>query len=367
MPRVGVANLPLHGGDAPRWLFKRMVPLSRGIMAAVIEERGTAELLRRLSDPFWFQALSCVIGFDWHSSGTTTVTCGALKEALHGGELGVIAAGGKGAASRRTPSEIAAISDAFSLTNQRTDSLVYASKITAKVDSAAVQDGHQLYHHTFFVTEEGKWAVIQQGMNDGTGYARRYHWLEEGLQSYIIEPHASIIGEKSDKVLDMTAVSSEECRNASVDLVRDDATRLERSARTVNPPAQGTLDDWAGVKTRTMTLPAGINWTVAKQLYDFQPRNYEELIAFKGVGPATVRALALVAELVYGAAPSWRDPVKFSFAVGGKDGVPYPVNRKAMDETIEIMEKGVGEAKVGNRDKLDAIRRLRRVIPPEIR
>lgn len=367
MQRIGIADLPLHGGSAPRWLFKRMVPLSRGIVAALIEERGSDELLRRLSDPFWFQALSCVIGFDWHSSGTTTVTCGAMKEALKDGGLGVVMAGGKGAASRKAPQEITRSSEDFGISGWKTERLVYSSRMSAKVDSAAVQDGHQLYHHAFFLNDKGNWTVIQQGMSPETGFARRYHWLHDRVQSFVVEPHFSIIGERAGEVLDMTAAASEDSRRASVDLVRDDPSGLQRRMRAVISPRQGTLDTWTGDSTVSMSLPADVNWETLRRLYDFQPRGYEELIAFKGVGPATVRALALISELIYGAEPSWRDPVKFTFAVGGKDGVPYPVDRRAMDETIEIMKKGVGEAKVGNRDKLDAIRRLRSVIPSELR
>lgn len=345
--KTGTANLPLHPGRAPPWLFQRMVGMARGIADVIVSEWSQEEFLRRISDPCWFQAFSCVLGFDWHSSGTTTVTCGALKEALDG--TGIAVAGGKGKASRKTPQEIEKICDDFSIPNA--ERLVYSSKMAAKVDSAAIQAGYQLYHHVFLLSEKGDWAVVQQGLNNGSGYARRYHWLSDNLNSFVEEPHSGIIGTKHDSVLDMTAKESEECRKTSVDLVKDKAF-----ARIANP--QKTLQDWAGTG-KTLNMPSKINWKLMGQLYDFQPKNYEELLAFRGVGPSAVRALALVSELVYGQAPSWKDPVRFSFAVGGKDGVPYPVDRKVMDESIEILRTGVEQAKLGNKEKLYALRRLK--------
>ncbi|HVO77290.1 MAG TPA: DUF763 domain-containing protein, partial [Methanomassiliicoccales archaeon] len=203
MPRTGVSDLPLHGGDAPRWLFTRMVSLAEAISEVVIDEYGTKELLRRMADPFWFQAYSCVLGFDWHSSGTTTVTCGAMKEAMRRCP-DICVAGGKGSVSRRTPAEIAAWCDEQNVSASRNSVLVRASKLSAKVDSAAVQDGHDLYHHVIMFDREGNWSVVQQGMNDRSGYARRYQWSSLDLQSFVEEPHTAILGTKCDGVLDMT-------------------------------------------------------------------------------------------------------------------------------------------------------------------
>ena len=206
MSKTGVANLPLHGGKAPRWLFKRMVSLSKGITDIIIFEYGREELLRRLSDPFWFQALSCVLGFDWHSSGCTTVTCGALKEAINPTEHGIAIAGGKGKKSRKTPNEIEEISENYNLSSKKIEELKYSSKMAAKVDNTAIQDGHNLYHHNIFISEDGVWTVVQQGLNSETNYARRYHWFSSHIRSFIYEPHEGIVGEKSEaKVLDMVS------------------------------------------------------------------------------------------------------------------------------------------------------------------
>ena len=357
MQRTGVANLPLHPGRAPRWLFSRMVKLGRAISEVLIIEYGRDEFLRRLSDPFWFQAFSCVLGFDWHSSGTTTVTCGALKEAINLSEYGIAVAGGKGSVSRRTPEEIEKFGDILSLSDDKIKSMVYASRMTAKVDNAAIQDGYNLYHHVFIFSEDGKWVVIQQGMNEENRYARRYHWLSDDVKSFVEEPHSGIAGyEKKEKVLNMVAKESEDCRKTCVDIVKEDPSKILNSIK--NFGYQKTLD-----KEKTLFMPVSINWSLMKKIYDFQPRNYEELLSIRGVGPKTVRALALISDLVYGSEPSWKDPIKFTFTVGGKDGVPYPVDRKVMDETVEILRNSIEEAKIGNEDKLRALRRLRRLVP----
>jgi hypothetical protein len=365
MPKTGVANLPLHSGKAPKWLFKRMVLLSKGIIEVINYEYGKDEFIRRLSNPFWFQALSCVIGFDWHSSGTTTVTCGALKEAINSEEYGFTVTGGKGKASRKTPREIEGIGELYNLSTTKIEDLKYSSRMAAKIDNTAIQDGHDLYHHVFLFSESGLWTVIQQGMNDQTNYARRYHWLSEHVDSFVCEPHDAILGEKRQKkVLDMSSRQSESSQKISVDLVNDDPRHLKTDwAELTRPQNQRTLDNWMLSKRTSkpigyLTLPRSINWAKMKQIYDFQPKNYEELISLRGVGPKTVRALALISDLIYGEKPSWKDPVKYSFTVGGKDGVPFPVDRKAMDESTEIIRNGINQAKVGNKEKLHAFRRL---------
>lgn len=368
--RTGVANLPLHGGKAPKWLFSRMVKLAAGIIEVFIEEFNQKELLRRLSDPFWFQAFGCVLGFDWHSSGVTTVTCGALKEAIDPETHGLALAGGKGRISRKTPEQILQFGEKFNLTTDKLNGLKYSSKLAAKVDSAAVQDNHQLYHHVFLFNEHGDWAVIQQGLDPESQYARRYHWLSEHVKSFTSEPHDAILGEQQlQKVLDMTAKESLENQKIAVDLINDNPDKLRKHFVTARPKYQQTLDNWLPVNSaleQNLTMPRNINWSRLREAYEVQPKNYEELLAQPGIGPATVRALALVGELIYGTPPSWNDPVKYSFTVGGKDGVPYPVAREVMDRITDIIRQGVEEAKVGNSEKLQAIQRLRRFVPDNI-
>lgn len=363
--RVGTADLPLHYGKAPKWLFKRMVKLAGGIVAIIIDEYGSEEFLRRISDPFWFQALSCVLGYDWHSSGCTTVTCGALKEALKPEEHGLKVVGGKGKVSRQTPAEIEELDYMFTFSTNTIEKLKYASKICAKVDNSLIQDNYQLYHHVMIVTEEGKWSIIQQGLQIDKKYARRYHWLSEHVENFVCEPHNAIVGvDRQEKVLDMTAKQSISTQKMSVDLVNDGPRHLKRDwAELARPENQRTLDSWMYHEQKSrhlphLDMPKTINWDKMKELYDFQPKNYEELLAIKGVGPNTVRALAFISDLIYGEKPSWSDPVKFSFTVGGKDGVPFPVDRKAMDESTDIIRSGIEHAKIGEMDKIHAIRRL---------
>ena len=369
MKRTGIANLPLHPGRAPRWLFARMVKLSRAIMDVLTIEYGKDEILRRLSDPFWFQALSCVLGFDWHSSGTTTVTCGALKEALNPEEHGIAIAGGKGRVSRKTPDEIENFGEKLALSTSMIENLKYASRMAAKVDNAAIQDGYTLYHHVLIFSEDGKWTIIQQGMNENNHYARRYHWYSENLKSYVNEPHSAIVGDNKESiVLDMTSSESSETRKVCVDIVRDSLKNLKRDwGLLTKGNLQTSLEEWKNSmekqRIELLDMPRNINWGLMRKIHEFQPKNYEELLSIRGVGPKTVRALALISDLIYGAKPSWKDPIKYTFAVGGKDGVPFPVDRKVMDESIEILRLGIEEAKIGNDEKLKALRRLRNIIP----
>jgi hypothetical protein len=373
MQRTGVAKLPLHYGKAPRWLVVRMQKLAKEIVTIIVDEYGSGEFLRRLSDPFWFQALGCVLGYDWHSSGVTTVVTGVLKQAIAPEEHGIAVCGGKGRISRQAPLEIEKVGETFEFSDNKIESLRYASKMSAKVDSAAIQAGYQLYHHAFFVDESGKWAVVQQGMCPRDRTARRYHWLSENIQSFVVEPHNAIVGDaKREIALDMTAKESEGCRKASVDLACEPPRKIMRLIMSVRPAYQRSLKDWLPKTAQTewkeypidvLSMPANINWKALQEVYEFKPRNYEELLGFKGVGAATVRGLALIAELIYGEKPSWKDPVKFSFAYGGKDGVPYPVDRKAMDESIQILKRAVEDAKVGDGEKLNALSRLRAFVP----
>ncbi len=362
MHKTGVTELSLHGGKAPRWLFNRMVKLADVIIAIIVEEHGTKELIQRLSDPYFFQALSCVLGFDWHSSGTTTVTCSALKLAMKPQEHGIAAAGGKGSTSRKTPIEIPQIGNLFNLPDPKTDSIKYASRMSAKVDNTAIQAGYQLYHHSIFITENGDWTVIQQGMNSQVRKARRYHWLSGTFKTFVDEPHTAIVGETvHEQVLDMTAKQSEECRKISTDLVRDNPIHL-KPLLSDKPLNQETLLKWLpegeAPPPKHLNLLRSVNWSALMRAYQSQPKNYEELISIKGIGPSTVKALAMICGLIYGKPPSWKDPVKFSFAFGGKDGIPYPVNRKSMDEATNFLRKVVDESKIETKEKTKALKRL---------
>ncbi len=372
MYRTGVANLPLHGGKAPSWLTGRMRKLAHEIAGIMIEAQGTARFLERLSDPYWFQAFGCVLAYDWHSSGVTTVVTGVLKNALSPEEHGIAVCGGKGKTSRKTPGDIAEVGAKFDFPEETIKDLTYTSRLTAKVDNTAIQAGYQLYHHAFIVTEEGKWAVIQQGMSGTDRSARRYHWLSDNTHSFVDEPNSAVAcNVKRERALNMVARASMESRKASVDLAKEPPKKLYRLLETANRPKnQASLQTWMPAPLdpweqtlNTLGMPRNINWETLERLYNFQPDNYEELLSVKGVGPATVRGLALVAELMYGEEPCWEDPVKFSFAFGGKDGVPYPVHRDAMDESIGILRHAVEEAKIGETEKLHSLQTLRRYVP----
>lgn len=369
--RTGATDLPLHTGSAPPWLFKRMCRLAGEVVEALVYEYGPEEFLRRISDPYWFQAFACALGFDWHSSGTTTVTTGALKMALSPERHGIGVAGGKGKTSGKSPQDIQRLGDAFSISPQKVDELVRASKMSAKVDSALVQDGYQIYHHAFFFTERGDWAVVQQGMNES--YARRYHWLSNNVKSFIEEPHAAICSERREQsALDLTARESDENRKATLDLVKDGPSHLGH--RSALRSAQRSLLDFTSEKPdavpqfsmpRRHELVAALDIDEAgraalQMAYELQPSSYEDLVALKGMGHRRIRALALISELIYGASPSWRDPAKYSFAHGGKDGTPFPVDRETYDHSICTLKEALEGAKLDKKEKYEAIRRLAR-------
>lgn len=393
--RRSVAHLPLHGGKAPRWLFERMMKLAGAITMTVVDEYGPREMLRRLSDPWWFQAFGCVLGFDWHSSGVTTVTCGALKEAarLYGDDLGVLVAGGKGRTSRRAPREIEEGADRHGIAGG--ERLVYASRMSAKVDSAAVQDGYQVYHHTFFFEPGGGWCVVQQGMNGASGWARRYHWLGEILEDFVCDPHASIqdlsrpagapdradrespsasggeprepasAGPTPSRVepLNMVAREGRANRDACAALAREDPDRIAAEVRRL------TEGPTLFAPAHHAVLPEDVDarhlQRVLRTLHERHPEDFETLLGGRGVGPAAVRSLALVAEVIHDAPVSRADPAdrawaRFSFAHGGKDGHPFPVDRSAYDRSIEVLEDTVRRARLGDREKSRALRRLAR-------
>ncbi|MDQ4124370.1 MAG: DUF763 domain-containing protein [Actinomycetota bacterium] len=353
--RTGRADLPLHTGRAPAWLFDRMRLLAREIGRAVVEEEGPHGLLRRAADPFWFQAFGCVLGFDWHSSGLTTTACGALKEGLRPlfDELGIVVAGGKGKASRRTPEEIEKACDSLGLDAAP---LVRASRLSAKVDSAAVQDGYEVYHHTFLFSSDGAWTVVQQGMNQDNGMARRYHW--HTAPTFVSDPHAGVAGRVEREVTNLVAAAGEQNRSVSVELAREAPAKVAGEIlrmRSLEMPHHHFV--------RFADLHPDRVERVLLKAYEAQPEDYTSLLSVAGVGAKGLRALALVAEVTYGAPASVQDPVSFSFAHGGKDGTPFPVDRATYDSTIESLRRAVDETKAGRSEKRDALRRLARLSP----
>ncbi len=355
MRRTGTADLPLHGGHAPRWLFSRMVRLSRALIEVMALEFGVEEFLRRIADPHWFQAFGCVLGFDWHSSGLTTTVCGAVKEALApvARDLGLFVCGGKARASRRTPEEILSWLEKGGLP-QEFSALVQKSRLAAKIDNTALQDGYQLYHHCFFFTRKGAWAVVQQGLNEKTSYARRYHWLGERIRKMTQEPHSGIASQrKEETVLNLVARESLRAQEAIVSLTKEGPSRImkeiERAKHLVLPRRHSLTE--ADLK------PRGLEKVLLKT-YESPPKDFEALLGVRGLGPKNLRALALLSELVYDVSVSRKDPAKYSFAHGGKDGHPYPVNRKVYDESIAYLEELLAKARLEHSEKMKAFRRL---------
>jgi len=373
--RTGIATVPLDYGRCPRWLFERMKRLGRGIALAIVEEFGPEEFLKRLSDPVWFQSLGCVLGFDWNSSGLTTTTLGALKVGIFDiqDRLGVYVCGGK-RVSRETPKEIEAygISRGFSFA----PNLIYASKMAAKTDSALIQDKYQIYQHNFLFTKSGNWVVIQQGMNTENQTARRYHWLSSTLQQiknkpdFIEEPHSGIISGAKVKPLNLTAKESDENRDVSTGLVKEEPKKFLKDLNLIQTKKSKNLT--------LMELPnKEFYWhPVAEEKFDLKrlektifaahskdPENFEQLLSLKGIGPKTIRALSLVSEIIYGFKPSYEDPARYSFAHGGKDGTPYFPRPEELDQTIKILEKGIQKSRVSIREKIAAQKRLTNSFP----
>ena len=352
MKRTGSATLPLHGGKAPAWLFNRMTKLAGEITALIIDDIGPKGMLERLSDPYWFQALGCVLGFDWHSSGVTTTVCGALKEGIKGREkeIGFFAAGGKGGRSRRTPDEINVFAEDL---GRDFSYMVHASKMSAKVDNSAVQDGYTLYHHNFFFSRDGDWAVVQQGMNEYNRKARRYHWLGEHVGDFVNEPHSAICGQKTDNVLNLVASESDDNRASITEIGRqkpDWAVNELKKVQQLHLPSRHPV--------LTADISPRYFHKIMITTYENQPKDFAALLALKGMGPKSLRALSLLAEVLYGNPPSFRDPARFSFAHGGKDGFPYPVDRQTYDKSIEYLKQAVEKAKIGDKEKLNSLKRL---------
>ena len=369
MRRSGSADLPLHGGRVPKWLGDRMTRLAAVIAEAIVLEYGRGELLRRLAHPFWFQSFGAVMGMDWHSSGITTSVIGALKRGLPplSRELGVHVCGGRGNHSRQTPHELVAIGDRIGLDGA---ALAKASRLVAKVDSAAVQDGFHLYLHGFIVTDDGHWVVVQQGMNGDCRQARRYHWLSEGLRSFVDEPHAAIDGIEQGVIVNLTDRRAEESRRRQLDILGE--LGPEGIERQLAKLRQGCIEG-PGQQAQPM-LPHLVmpehhdikpEDIVTRRLHgnlaaaaECGPQDFSELLLVPGVGARTVRALAQVAEVVHGAPYRFSDPARFSIAHGGKDRHPYPVPLKVYDRTIDVLKTAVQKAKLGQSEELAAIKRL---------
>jgi len=352
--RTGIAYLPLHGGKAPKWLFDRMVKLSREIVRFIVIEFGPDEFLSRIADPIWFQALGSLLGFDWHSSGLTTTTLGALKEGIKGieEELGIFIAGGKGKTAISTPKEILSWGKNLSISP---DKLVYISRITAKVDSVGLQDGYDLYHHNIIFTKNGNWVVIQQGMNSEKRYARRYHWAKKSVLNFVVDPHEAIVSDGSGKVLNLVTKRAAPSQSAQLKLIKETPDYLLRELNKVKelvmPSHHEVYMDFEPKRIYKYLI----------SVHENNPKNYESLILSPGAGKATIRGLVLLAELLFGAPPGFNDPVRYSFAHGGKDGHPYPVDRIRYDKTIRLLKEVVERLKIADNERYRALKRLSRL------
>jgi hypothetical protein len=367
MVRSGVADLPLHYGYVPQWLADRMAKLGLAVTEVLLSDYGKAEVLRRLADPFWFQSIGAVMGMDWHSSGVTTSVMGALKRAInpHSRDLGIYICGGKGKFSRQAPDEIMKICASTGLNG---DELVRSSKLSAKVDNTAVQDGFQLYMHCFVLSDEGQWTVIQQGMSAGNSTARRYHWHSADLRSFVDEPHTAICGPNQGEILNLADRAAGPARGAVLSLTREKPETMMQDVQRLVLPANRAVAS-RGSELPNLLLPAhhdvraedvdlrrlgAVLWLA----HDRQPSDFEELLLLEGVGPRTLQSLALVSEVIHGTPSRFRDPARFAFAHGGKDGHPFPVPIKVYDETIGILQAAVHKAKLGQSEKLGAIKAL---------
>jgi uncharacterized protein len=361
--RSGTAILPLHGGRVPPWLATRMSALGAIITQGVVHHYGRDEFLRRLSHPFWFQSFGAVMGMDWHSSGITTSVIGALKRGLGplSGELGIHVCGGRGQHSRKTPDELHALGERIGFDGA---GLTRASRLVAKVDSAAVQDGFDLYLHGFFVTDDGKWTVVQQGMNGDKKQARRYHWHSEDVKSFVDEPHSAIDGPVQGEIVNLADKRAAISRTAQLELLTDlgpDRIVSELAALSGETAVQGILPHLimpAHHDVRSSDVfTRRLHGTLAAAA-ERGPVDFPELLLTPGVGARTVRSLAMVAEVVHGAPYRFRDPARFSLAHGGKDRHPYPVPLKIYDETIRVMKSAVLKAKLGRDEEMQALQRL---------
>lgn len=347
----GTADLPLHYGTVPPWLAERMSLLGGAIAEAIIIEYGRPALLQRLSDPFWFQSLGCVLGMDWHSSGITTSVMNALRKAINcrSEELGVYICGGRGKFSRETPNQLLEVANKTGLNGNE---LVRHSKLAAKVDNTAVQDGFQLYLHTFIVTKEGDWSVIQQGMNPNERMARRYHWLSSSLRSFMEEPHTSVCGRNQGLILNLTDKLAAPTKEGIMELTKESPDKLMREVSIILPNHHEVKAEDVNLKRLGAALILAHETNVS---------DMESLLLLEGVGPRTLQSLTLVSEIIHGTPSRFSDPARFSFAHGGKDGHPFPVPTSVYDETIEVFDKAIRQARLGEKDKSNALKNLSKI------
>jgi hypothetical protein len=352
MKRSGSADLPLHYGYVPAWLAERMAKLGLAVVENIVLDYGKDEVLRRLSDPFWFQSLGAVMGMDWHSSGITTSVMGALKRSVnpHSKELGIYICGGKGNHSRQTPNELLKISDTTGLDGNH---LVKCSKLSAKVDNTAIQDGFQLYTHNFILSSSGKWAVVQQGMSAESKTARRYHWHSEELTSFVNDPHTFIYGENTGNILNMADKRADGSRNGVMQIAAEHPDHMLKEINKLVMPSDHD------VKAKDVDLKrlGAVLWLA----HEKQPKDFEDLLLLQGHGPRTLQSLALVSEVIHGAPSRFQDPARFSFAHGGKDSHPFPVPTKVYDETIGVLQTAIHKAQIGVSEKNEAIKRLSQI------
>ena len=349
MKRSGTADLPLHYGHVPLWLAERMSKLGFAIVETIAMEFSTSEVINKLSNPFWFQSFGAVMGMDWHSSGITTSVLGALKKSVnpHSKELGIYICGGKGKHSMATPQELLFVGEKTGLDG---NNLANCSRLTAKVDNTAIQDGFQLYQHNFIVDNKGQWAVIQQGMNPNSKTARRYHWHSQDLKSFINEPHTFIYGENQGAILNLTAQAATKSREGILELSKESPTKIMKEMQHLSMPVHHDVR----MGDVNMKRLGAMLWTT----HENKPEDFQELLLLKGMGPRALQSLALVSEIIYGTPTRFEDPARFSFAHGGKDGHPFPVPVKIYDETIDTLQRAINRAKIGNNDKIEAIRKL---------
>jgi hypothetical protein len=353
MKRSGIADLPLHGGRVPQWLAERMTRLGTAITEVIVQDYGASAFLSRLSDPFWFQALGAVMGMDWHSSGITTSVMGALKRGIgpRAAELGIYVCGGRGRFSRNTPQELRVLADARGFDGE---ALVRASRLTARIDNNAIADGFQIYLHSFVVAASGEWAVVQQGLNDRSGMARRYHWHSATVRDFVAEPHTAIVGEHQGTIMNLVDIHAQPARSALLEIAREKPATTLATARRLRMP------DHHEVRSSDIDLKRlGGVLAVA---YERDLRQFAELLLLENLGPRTLQSLALIAEVVHGAPTRFSDPARFSFAHGGKDGHPFPVPLKTYDKTLDFLRVSLDAARLGDREKLDGFRRLERFV-----
>ena len=353
MKRSGVADLPLHGGRVPSWLRERMTALGTAIVESVVYHYGASELLSRLSDPFWFQALGCVMGMDWHSSGITTSVLGALKRGVNprSHELGIYICGGRGRHSRKTPDELRRICEKTGLDG---GSLVRASRLAARVDNNAIADGFQLYLHGFVLSRHGQWSVVQQGMNDRNGMARRYHWHSASVRDFVSEPHTAIVGEHQGVIMNLVDAQASAAQAALLTIVKQQPEKTIAELRRLSLPRHHEV--------RSSDVDLKRLGAVLALAYQREFRDFASLLLLEKLGPRTLQALAMVGEVVHGAPSRFSDPARFSFAHGGKDGHPFPVPLKTYDESISVLRRCLDAAKLGDPDKLDGFKRLDRFL-----